>query len=103
MVVVISERHGKTIHLNAEALFEQILATDDFVLAPFFIVGPSQLFPASFSAWLNHGDVVPFAQILVGRGMGLNINGTVAKVGELLPCYRVASAHGGTAEALGLA
>src|SRR5439155_6620984 len=82
--------------------FEQILATDDFVLDPFFIVGPSQLFPASFSAWLNHGDVVPFAQILVRRGMGLNINAIVAKVGELLPCDRLSSAQGATADAFGV-
>ena len=39
MLVVISERHRKAIHLNAEPLFEQFLATDDFVLDPFFIVG----------------------------------------------------------------
>src|SRR5947208_4480629 len=99
MVVVISERHGKTIHLNAEALFEQFLATDDFILHPFFIVGPSQLFPASFSAWLNHGDVVPFAQVLVRRCMGLNINAIVAEVGELFPCDRFSSAESTSAHA----
>ena len=67
MLVVISERHGKTIHLDAEPLLEQFLATDDFVLDPFFIVGPGQFLPGSFAAGLNHRDGVPFAQILVRR------------------------------------
>ena len=51
MVVVISERHRKAIHLDAEPLLEQFLGTDDFVLDPFFVVGPGQLFSASFAAW----------------------------------------------------
>ena len=59
MLVVISERHRKAIHLDAEPLFEQFLGTDDFVLDPFFIVGPGQLFPGSFGAWLNQCDGCP--------------------------------------------
>ena len=48
----------------AEPLFEQFLATDNFVLDPFFIIGAGQFLFASFAA-LNHQHVVPFAQILV--------------------------------------
>ena len=53
MLVVISERHRKAIHLDAEPLLEQFLGTDDFVLDPFFIVGPGQFVPVSLAAGLN--------------------------------------------------
>src|SRR6266481_4668398 len=48
VLVVIPERHCKTIHLDPESLLEQLLATDDFVLAPFFIVSPSEFFLLRF-------------------------------------------------------
>ena len=53
VLVVISERHRKTIHLDAEPLLEQFLAADDFVLDPFLVVGPGQFLPGPFSAGLN--------------------------------------------------
>ena len=65
MIVVISERHRKAIHLDAEPLFEQFLGTDDFVLDPFLVVGPGQLLSGAFAAGSITEHVVPFAQILV--------------------------------------
>src|SRR5262249_53926493 len=84
VLVVISERHRKAIHLDAETLFEELLGTDDLVLNPFFIIGPGELLFASFAV-LNDHYRVPFAQILVRRRMRLNIDAVVAHIRELFP------------------
>ena len=92
MLVVISERHSKTVHLDAESLLEQFLGADHFALHPLFILGPGQFRSGPFTAWARQHYVVPFTQVLMRGGVRLNIDAVVAHVGELFPGDRFPAA-----------
>src|SRR5437867_11528416 len=85
MVVVISERHGKTVHFDAESLLEQLFGADHFALHPLLVLGPGQFRSGPLTAWARQHYVVPFAQGLMRGGVRRNIDAVVAHVGALFP------------------
>ena len=92
MLVVIAKRHGKTIYFDAESLLEQLLAADHFVLHPLLILRSGEFRPRFLPAGAGERDRMPFAQVLMRRGVRLDVDAVVAHVRELFPCDRSSSA-----------
>src|SRR4029453_13707408 len=92
VLVVISERHGKTVHFDAESLLQQLLGADYFILHPLLVLGPGEFGPRFLSARAGERDGMPFAQVLMRRGVRLDIHPVIAHIGELFPCDRSSSA-----------
>src|SRR5437870_2519029 len=89
VLVIIAKGHGETIHFDAEALLEQLLATNDFVSDPLLVCRSTQFRPGSLSAGSRQHYVVAFAQILMCRRVRLDIDSVVTHVGELFPRDRL--------------
>src|SRR5439155_10264806 len=89
VLVIIAKGHGETIHFDAEALLEQLLATNDFVSDPLLVCRSTQFRPGSLSAGSGQHYVVAFAQILMCRRVRLDIDSVVTHVGELFPRDRL--------------
>ena len=100
MLVIIAEGHGETIHFDAEPLLEQFLAADDFVMDPLLVCGPGQFCPGPLPPGGSQHYVMPFAQVLMRRGMRLNIDSVVAHVGKLFPGDRFSAAQAASAHSL---
>src|SRR4029077_1300979 len=85
VLVVIPKRHGKAIHFDPEPLFEQLLGADYFVLHPLLVLRASEFRPSSLPASAGEHNAMPFAQVLVSRGVCLNIDAVIPHIRELFP------------------
>src|SRR5437016_7656603 len=88
MLVIISKRHSETIHFDAESLLKQFLGADHFVSYPLLVLGSGEFRPRFLPARAGERDGMPFAQVLVGRGVRLDVDAVVTHVRELFPCDR---------------
>src|SRR4030095_10500386 len=102
VLVVIPKRHAKEIHLDAQALLKQLLGSDYFILHPLFILWSDQFRPRPFSAGISYHYSMALAQVLMRRGMRLNVHSIVAHVGKLFPSDCLAAAYAATAHAFGV-
>src|SRR5206468_11818110 len=82
--------------------FEQLLAADDLVLDPLFVFRASQFLLGPLPAWFGDHDGVAFAQILMGCGVGFDVDPVIAHVGEHFPSARLSTAEAGASHALGI-
>src|ERR1700736_2282608 len=61
VLVVSAKRHSEAVDLDAEPLFEQLLAADDFILNPLLVLCPGQFLFGPFSAGFHYHDGMAFA------------------------------------------
>src|SRR5439155_10107515 len=94
VLIVESVRNCETIHLNAEPLFQRLLASAYFILQPLFVLGWAELFLRYL--------VIRFAQVLVRFRMRMNVNPSIAHIRELFPGNGFAAAKMPTADAFGV-
>src|SRR5204862_81622 len=91
VLLVIPKGHSKAVHLDAKSLFEQLLRPDHFVLHPLLVLGAGYFRSSPLSAG-NECYGMSLAQVLMRRGMGLDVHAVIAHVCELFPCDCFAAA-----------
>jgi hypothetical protein len=80
VLVIIAEGNGETIHFDPEALLEQFLGADNFISDPLLVSGPGQFCPGPLPTGSQH-YIMSFAQVLMRRGVRLDIDSVVTHVG----------------------
>src|SRR5216117_3024619 len=78
--------------VGCKQLLEQRLAAYDFVLHPLLILSSGEFRSRFLPAGAGERDRMPFAQVLMRRGVRLDVDAVVAHVRELFPCDRSPSA-----------